>query len=82
MSQADKKKAPFPPICLTIGINFESCLRLPDERNCFSDCTLPVRALTVEMKLTHNLVFYCTLGSNTHKVLSGICHSPLSVNNG
>lgn len=38
--------------------------------------------LTVEMKLTHNLVLYCASECNTHKVLSGICHSSLSQTKG
>ena len=48
----------------------------------FSVCALPERALTVEMKPTHNLVLLCTWVYNTHKVLSVICHIPLSRNNG
>lgn len=84
MSQSKGEKNPSPPpICLTIGINFKSGVRLPDERNCFSDFALPARALTVEMKLTHNRVppppLYLGV-QYTHGFLSVICHSPLSRN--
>lgn len=58
-------------MCLTIGNNFKSPVHLPDEHNCFSDCTLLVSILTVEMKPTRNLVLYCTHDGNTHMFCQG-----------
>lgn len=72
MSQSGSDKKPsFPSICLTIGINFKSHIRLPDE-HCFSYCTFSDRALTVQMKPTHSLVLHFTWECNALGFVSNL----------
>lgn len=54
----------FASMCLTVGSNFKSPVCLHDERNYFSDYSVQVCGLTVEIELTHNLVLYCTCVSS------------------